>query len=117
MSEPAVGWLGDAEAKPAPEPLTRIQALINTVDLESGADRLAEPADARPWLVAHGLLADVLRYGAERGDFVVEDADAAALVLSSLVDGLSIQATLGGLDRAGMLRLLRQTARRLVEPA
>ena len=57
MSEPAVGWLGDAEAKPAPEPLTRIQALINTVDLESGADRLAEPADARPWLVAHGLLA------------------------------------------------------------
>ncbi|MCB0940768.1 MAG: CGNR zinc finger domain-containing protein [Mycobacterium sp.] len=57
MSEPAVGWLGDAEAKPAPEPLTRIQALINTVDLESGADRLADAAAARPWLVAHGLLA------------------------------------------------------------
>ncbi len=57
MSEPADGWLGDAEAKPAPEPLTRIQALINTVDLESGADRLARPADAQPWLTAHGLLA------------------------------------------------------------
>lgn len=57
MSEPAAGWLGDAETKPAPEPLTRIQALINTLDRESGADRLAQPGDARPWLAAHGLLA------------------------------------------------------------
>jgi predicted RNA-binding Zn ribbon-like protein len=50
-------WLGDAEAKPAPEPLIRIQALVNTVDLESGLDRLADPTDARPWLVANDLLA------------------------------------------------------------
>jgi predicted RNA-binding Zn ribbon-like protein len=50
-------WLGDTEAKPAPEPLRRVQALINTVDLESGADRLADPADARPWLVENRLLA------------------------------------------------------------
>jgi len=52
---PVVG-LGDAEAKPAPEPLTRIQALINTVDLESGTDRLADPADAAPWLRSQDLL-------------------------------------------------------------
>ena len=64
-----------------------------------------------------GILADVLRYGAERGVFDVEDPDATALVLSSAVDGLSIQVTLGGLDRTGMIRLLRQTARRLLEPA
>ena len=49
-------WLGDAEAKPAPEPLTRVQALINTVDLESGTDRLAHPADAGRWLRSQGLL-------------------------------------------------------------
>lgn len=54
---PQAPWLGDAEAKPAPEPLTRIQALINTLDLESGADRLAQADDAEPWLRAHGLLA------------------------------------------------------------
>src|SRR4051812_19577160 len=49
-------WLGDAEAKPAPQPLRRVQALINTIDRESGQDRLADPADAGPWLVANGLL-------------------------------------------------------------
>lgn len=48
--------LGDTEAKPAPEPLTHVQALINTLDRESGADLLAHAADAQPWLVAQGLL-------------------------------------------------------------
>ena len=56
MPQAPVAWLGDAEAKPAPEPLTRVQALINTVDLESGLDRLADPADAGPWLRSQGLL-------------------------------------------------------------
>ena len=55
MPQAPVVWLGDAEAKPAPEPLTRVQALINTVDLESGADRLAGAADAGPWLRSAGL--------------------------------------------------------------
>jgi predicted RNA-binding Zn ribbon-like protein len=50
-------WLGDDEAKPAPEPLSRVQALVNTIELESGDDRLANPADARPWLISQGLLA------------------------------------------------------------
>ena len=52
----SVQWWGDNEAKPAPEPLRRVQALINTIDRESGQDRLAATADARPWLVANGLL-------------------------------------------------------------
>jgi predicted RNA-binding Zn ribbon-like protein len=56
MPQAPVVWLGDAEAKPAPEPLTRVQALINTVDLESGTDRLADPADAAPWLRSQDLL-------------------------------------------------------------
>jgi predicted RNA-binding Zn ribbon-like protein len=50
-------WSGDTESKPAPGDLRRIQALINTVDLESGQDRLAAVEDARPWLVDDGLLA------------------------------------------------------------
>lgn len=56
MPQAPVVWLGDAEAKPAPEPLTRVQALINTMDLESGTDRLAGAADAGPWLRSQGLL-------------------------------------------------------------
>jgi predicted RNA-binding Zn ribbon-like protein len=50
-------WAGDDEAKPAPEPLRRVQAFVNTLDMESGRDRLADPADARSWLVRNGLLA------------------------------------------------------------
>jgi len=51
-----VDWLGDTEGKPAPEPLSRVQALVNTLDLESGADRLARADDAEPWLRSQGLL-------------------------------------------------------------
>jgi predicted RNA-binding Zn ribbon-like protein len=49
-------WLGEIETKPAPEPLNRIQALVNTVELPDGPDRLGDKGDARPWLVASGLL-------------------------------------------------------------
>ncbi|MCV7064665.1 CGNR zinc finger domain-containing protein [Mycolicibacterium farcinogenes] len=49
-------WAGDAETKPAPGPLARIQALVNTVELPAGPDRLGDLDDAEPWLVAHGLL-------------------------------------------------------------
>lgn len=50
-------WLADDEPKPAPGPLLSIQALVNTVELPDGPDRLADPADARPWLIDNQLLA------------------------------------------------------------
>jgi predicted RNA-binding Zn ribbon-like protein len=56
MTAHGTQWSGDTESKPAPGALRRVQALINTVDLESGQDRLATVDDARPWLVANGLL-------------------------------------------------------------
>jgi predicted RNA-binding Zn ribbon-like protein len=34
-----------------------VQTLVNTVELPDGSDRLADPADARPWLVDNHLLA------------------------------------------------------------
>jgi predicted RNA-binding Zn ribbon-like protein len=58
MPSPDQHWAGDAESRPAPAPLTRIQALVNTVELPEGPDRLADAADARPWLVTAGLLAN-----------------------------------------------------------
>lgn len=56
MTSTSEQWLGDTEAKPAPEPLRRVQAFINTIDRESGQDRLRTIEDARPWLVANDLL-------------------------------------------------------------
>jgi predicted RNA-binding Zn ribbon-like protein len=56
MATASIQWLGDLESKPAPGALRLVQALINTVDRESGQDRLAEAADAEPWLVTNHLL-------------------------------------------------------------
>ncbi|MGV0850251.1 CGNR zinc finger domain-containing protein [Mycolicibacterium phlei] len=58
-------WPADDETKPAPPGLDRIQALINTVELPDGADRLADPDDARPWLRDNGLLAADADVGVE----------------------------------------------------
>ena len=57
MSTRPVQWPGDDESKPAPGPLMLVQALVNTVELPDGSDRLADHADARPWLVDNQLLA------------------------------------------------------------
>jgi|SRR6478672_5981915 len=57
MTTASAPWPGDDETKPAPGPLVLVQSLVNTVELPDGADRLADPADARPWLVDTGLLA------------------------------------------------------------
>lgn len=57
MTPAAGSWLDDDESKPAPQPLRLVQSLVNTVELPDGADRLADPADARPWLIDNGLLA------------------------------------------------------------
>jgi len=46
---------GDVETKPAPGALARVQALINTRDLEKGVDLLADPVQASQWLSDHGL--------------------------------------------------------------
>ena len=50
-------WYPDSEeAKPAPMPLLRVQAFLNTVDLEQDVDRLADPGLARDWLIDAALV-------------------------------------------------------------
>ncbi len=56
MVADAMPWLADEESKPAPGPLLRVQALVNTVELPAGPDRLADPDDARPWLIDNDLM-------------------------------------------------------------
>lgn len=75
-------WAGDTETKPAPGPLSRIQALVNTVELPAGPDRLADPGDAAPWLAANGLLATGASPTADELDLVrrVREALRALLV-------------------------------------
>jgi predicted RNA-binding Zn ribbon-like protein len=63
-------WTGDNEERPAPAPLDRIQSLVNTIDIEIGQDRLADPDDALPWLVDNGLLAPRANLSQEDLDLV-----------------------------------------------
>lgn len=56
MPRVAGHWTGEEESKPAPAPLDRIQALVNTLDMEIDQDRLAAAADAQPWLRAQGYV-------------------------------------------------------------
>jgi AcrR family transcriptional regulator len=64
------------------------------------------------------ILAEVIAYGVERGEFRAVDVADAADVLSAAIDGLSIQLTLGaqGMDRARLVALVRSTGRALLAP-
>jgi predicted RNA-binding Zn ribbon-like protein len=57
MDADGTRWPADEEPKPAPGPLLRVQALVNTVELPAGPDRLADPDNARPWLIDNDLMA------------------------------------------------------------
>jgi predicted RNA-binding Zn ribbon-like protein len=56
MAPKPTRWIAEDESKPAPGPLLRVQALVNSVELPAGPDRLAEPVDAQPWLIDNHLL-------------------------------------------------------------
>jgi AcrR family transcriptional regulator len=62
------------------------------------------------------ILTDVIRYGVEQGAFVSPEPARDAMLLSSLVDGLSIQVTLASPDvsRARMMKLLKATTRQML---
>jgi hypothetical protein len=56
-----------AEARPpaAPGQLGLVQSFLNTADLESGSDVLAQPASAKAWLVDHRLASPGTEYDAD----------------------------------------------------
>jgi predicted RNA-binding Zn ribbon-like protein len=62
----------EASRPPAPEPLELVREFVNTWDVESGADELADVPATRTWLVDHGLLDDGARLTSRDRDLVVE---------------------------------------------
>ncbi len=98
----AVRWPGDRESKPAPDALRRVQALINTIDRESGQDRLATASDAAPWLVANDLLA--------AGDALSPDDLAAVIAVREALRALVVHNNGGPIPGVGALNALRDIA-------
>ena len=73
----------ETETKPAPMPLLRIQAFVNTVDAEKGIDLLDDPPAARAWLTAAGMLSP----GAELTTTELEQAREVRECLRELLTG------------------------------
>ena len=48
-------WAAHVDFKAAPMPLLRVQAFVDTLDLDLRTDILADPEEARAWLAAAGL--------------------------------------------------------------
>lgn len=95
-------WTGDNEDRPAPAPLDRVQSLVNTIDLEIGQDRLAEPGDALPWLIANGLIGTNAQLDASDLGFVRDVREALRALLIHNADGPA--------PSPGDLAVLRQVA-------
>ncbi|BBY15940.1 CGNR zinc finger domain-containing protein [Mycolicibacterium litorale] len=95
-------WTADNETRPAPAPLDRVQALVNTVDIEIAQDRLARVDDARPWLIQQHLLG---------GDAPLTEADLAGLrEIREALRALLVHNTGGAPPGGRDLTVLRQVA-------
>lgn len=80
--------------------------------LDPGIARVHDELDRR-W---RGILIDVITFGCGQGAFHADDPDETARLLSAVIDGLSIQLTLGsaGMGRGDLLRLCHTAARALL---
>jgi predicted RNA-binding Zn ribbon-like protein len=61
-------WVDPDEDKPAPMPLLRVQAFINTLDVAQATDRLLDIEAARAWLADANLIAASTRVTAAQLD-------------------------------------------------
>ena len=82
--ESARGLLPDDDARPAPGGAVLVQALVNTLDREQGADALETAAAARAWLAR----------GDYRGTVTEADREQLVAVREALRDRLAVNAGL-----------------------
>ncbi len=65
-----------------------------------------------------GAFGEVIRYGSERGAFAADDMEEVVLALSALIDGLSIEVTIGaaGMTRRRLMDVCMSAAHRYLDP-
>src|SRR3954469_7371822 len=83
----------EADRPPAPEPLDVIRQLVNTLDIESGTDELADAASTKAWFVARDLITASTKWTAADQRRVVELREALrALLLANNGEPLAPEA-------------------------
>lgn len=79
-------WFPGSEKKPAPMPLLLVQGFVNTLDIEEGTDRLADPGVAHDWLVAARLLEPGARVSPEEFELAREVRESLRWLLRREID-------------------------------
>jgi len=103
-------WYPDPdEAKPAPFPLLRVQAFLNTVDLDQDVDRLVDPDSARDWLLDAGLVGFDRPVSAAELAAAREVRDCLRTLLGTAGDGAGVRAE----DLEALRRLAAEHSARL----
>jgi predicted RNA-binding Zn ribbon-like protein len=95
-------WYPGTESKPAPMPLLRVQAFLNTRDVEEDTDLLADVSAASGWLTEAGLLdpgSEVMEGDLALAREVTEGDLALAREVRDCLRGV-LEADLDGSDRA-----------------
>jgi predicted RNA-binding Zn ribbon-like protein len=69
-------WVSADEDKPAPMPLLRVQAFVNTLDVDQGTDLLRDHDAAIAWLADVGLVAPGTDVSDERLELALEVREA-----------------------------------------
>ncbi len=87
--------------RPAPGELWRVQRLVNTADLETGTDELADPGALGAWLREHGLASDEDAFDAADAERVRNFREAVRRLLLSHNGGELDAAAVAELDAAG----------------
>jgi len=78
---------------PAPEPLEIVRLFVNTLDIESGVDELADAASVHAWFLAHDLLDEGTRIKPADQRRVIELREALrALLLANNAQPLDVGA-------------------------
>ncbi|MGZ4689494.1 MAG: CGNR zinc finger domain-containing protein [Acidimicrobiia bacterium] len=71
----------EASRDPAPEPLEVVRQFVNSLDVESGEDELADPVGVRDWFASRGLVEDTLRVKPSDRRCVIEVREALRALL------------------------------------
>jgi predicted RNA-binding Zn ribbon-like protein len=74
-------WVAPDTDKPAPMPLLRVQAFVNTLDVDQDTDVLSEASAARAWLADAGLVGPRTKVTAEDLDLARDVREAIRVML------------------------------------
>jgi predicted RNA-binding Zn ribbon-like protein len=89
---------GGERERPAPDRLELVRGFVNTLDIETGSEALATPAEVAAWFTAAGLLAEGTRVDAAGFTRTIETREAIRSLLLANAGGPPADAAVASLN-------------------